>query len=67
MMQEHRWKARGAGPISVWESVQNLNAGSCSRYFEVRLNSAPKKSFEARLSDRERSGSFHSGSGMRLD
>jgi hypothetical protein len=64
MMQEHHWQARGAGPINVWDSVWNLNTGSCSRYFEVHLNSTSKKYFEARLSDRERSGSFHSGSGM---
>jgi hypothetical protein len=40
MMQEHRCQARGVRPISVWESVQELDAGRCSRNFEVRLNSA---------------------------
>jgi hypothetical protein len=52
MMQEHRWKARGARPINVWESLRNLNVGSYDRYFEARLNSVSKKSFEARLNDR---------------
>jgi hypothetical protein len=39
MMQEHRWQARGAGPLSAWEYFQNLNAGSLDEYFEARLNS----------------------------
>jgi hypothetical protein len=28
MMQEHHWKAHGAGPLSAWEYFQNLNTGS---------------------------------------
>jgi hypothetical protein len=35
MMQEHRWKSCRARPISVWEFVRELNAGSCSRYFWI--------------------------------
>jgi len=43
LMQEHPWKSHGAGPISVWEPIWNLNVGSYSRYFEIDLNSALKK------------------------
>jgi hypothetical protein len=39
LMQEHRWQARRAGPLSAWESFQNLNAGSLDEYFEACLNS----------------------------
>jgi hypothetical protein len=77
MMQEHRWKSRGARLINVKESVRELNAGSHNRYFEVRLNSAPelifgarlksgRENLEARLDDYERNGRLHYGSGMRL-
>jgi hypothetical protein len=64
MMQEHRWKLRGAGPISILKFVCELNAGSYDTYFEFRLNSALEKSSKVGLSDHEGSGSFHSGSGM---
>jgi hypothetical protein len=67
MIQEHLWKARGVGPINVWESLRDLNADTHDRYFEVHLNSTLEKSLDARLRDHERSGSFHSDSGMRLD
>jgi hypothetical protein len=77
VMHENRWQTHGARPISIWESVRELNGGSHSRYFEVRLNSAPELIFgahlksgwenlEARLDDYERNGRLHYGSGMRL-
>jgi hypothetical protein len=38
-----------AGPLSAWESFQNINAGHYCEYFEARLNSPLERSFEARL------------------
>jgi hypothetical protein len=76
MMQEHRWQARGARAINVWEFVWELNVGSHNRYFEAALterrilpfeaclNLVPELPFEARLDNRKQSGSFHYGSGM---
>jgi hypothetical protein len=42
MMQEHRWQSRGARPINVKESVQELNTGQLQQIFEIRLNSVPE-------------------------
>jgi hypothetical protein len=64
MMQEHCWQARGVGPLSVWEFVQNLNAGSYDINFEARHNSMLKKYFEARLNDHKQSGNFDSFPGL---
>jgi hypothetical protein len=66
MMQEHQWKVHGSRYFNIWESIQNLIVGWYGIYFEFFLNSTPEKSFEEFLSDRQQSGSFHSGSGMQL-
>jgi hypothetical protein len=64
MMLEHHWQECRVGPLIIWESVWNLNGGSYGIYFEARLNSTLEKYFEACLNDREKSGSFHSCSGL---